>query len=58
MSEEDVKNHHKMVEELKKREQKTDNLQVTLYNWGPCVVKFKIKDNFQKMLEAEAKLAE
>jgi len=32
-----------------------DNVQVKRYNWGPCVIKFKIKDDFKKLLLDEAK---
>ena len=55
MTEEDIKNHHKMINELEKKEAQPESLQVTLFNWGPCVVKFKIKENFKQLLLAEAK---
>jgi hypothetical protein len=55
MSEEDIKNHHKMVKELEKKEEEPEKLQIKLYNWGPCVVRFKIKKKFLEMLLKEAK---
>jgi len=35
--------------------EKKDQIQVHTYNWGPCVTKFKIRDNFKKLLLDEAK---
>ena len=35
--------------------EKNDQIQVNTYNWGPCVTKFKIRDNFKKLLLDEAK---
>ena len=29
-------------------------IEVSTYNWGPCVVKVKILDDFKKVLLAEA----
>ena len=55
MSEEDIKNHHKMVKELEQKEKEPEKLQIKLYNWGPCVVRFKIKKNFLEALLKEAK---
>ena len=48
MSDKDIEEYHNIGKE-------PESLQVTLYNWGPCVVKFKIKDNFKQLLLAEAK---
>jgi len=33
----------------------TDQIRVNTYNWGPCVVKVKIRDNFKTLLLDEAK---
>jgi len=55
MSEQDIKNHHKMIEDLQKSEAQQESLQVTQFNWGPCVVKFKIKEDFKQLILAEAK---
>ena len=35
--------------------EKNDQIQVNTYNWGPCVTKFKIRDNFKKLILDEAK---
>ena len=32
-----------------------EKINVATYNWGPCVIKLKIKDNFKKLLLDEAK---
>tara|TARA_R100001086_G_C11837799_1_gene258308 strand:+ start:442 stop:1143 length:702 start_codon:yes stop_codon:yes gene_type:complete len=34
-----------------------DKLQVQTYNWGPCVIRFKITEKFKKLLLEEAKEA-
>ena len=34
---------------------KNDQIQVHTFNWGPCVTKLKIRDNFKKLLLDEAK---
>ena len=33
----------------------TDQIQVQMFNWGPCVVKVKITDEFKKLLLTEAR---
>ncbi len=33
----------------------TDQIQVQMFNWGPCVVKVKITDDFKKLLLNEAR---
>ncbi len=33
----------------------TDKIQVQMFNWGPCVVKVKITDEFKKLLLTEAR---
>ena len=33
----------------------TDQIQVQMFNWGPCVVKVKITDDFKKLLLTEAR---
>ena len=33
----------------------TDQIQVQMFNWGPCVVKVKITDDFKKLLLSEAR---
>ena len=33
----------------------SDNVDVYIFNWGPCVTKLKIQDNFKKQLLEEAK---
>ena len=33
---------------------KDEKIAVATYNWGPCVIKLKIKDNFKKLLLDEA----
>ena len=35
--------------------EKNDQIKVHTYNWGPCVVKLKIRDNFKELLLNEAK---
>lgn len=35
--------------------QPSNEIKVSTYNWGPCVTKFKIRDNFKKLLFDEAK---
>ena len=31
-----------------------DKINVATYNWGPCVIKMKIRDDFKKLLFDEA----
>ena len=33
----------------------TEQIPISIFNWGPCVVKLKIKDEFKKLLLDEAK---
>ena len=35
--------------------EKEEQITVTTYNWGPCVIKLNIKDDFKKILVDEAK---
>ena len=35
--------------------EKNDQIEVHTYNWGPCVTKFKIRDEFKNLLLDEAK---
>ena len=35
--------------------EKTEQIRVDTYNWGPCVTKLKILDNFKELLLTEAK---
>ena len=35
--------------------EKNDQIKVHTFNWGPCVTKLKIRDNFKKLLLDEAK---
>jgi hypothetical protein len=37
------------------KKQEKVNIEVSTYNWGPCVTKFKILDDFKKLLIDEAK---
>ena len=41
-------------------EKKDDKIQIAVstMNWGPCVVKLKIFDNFKKVLLDEAKITQ
>ena len=50
MSDKDIEEYHNIGK-------KEESLQVTLYNWGPCVVRLKIKDDFRKALKIETKKA-
>ena len=33
-----------------------ENIPIQIFNWGPCVIKVKIKPEYRKMLLDEAKL--
>ena len=33
----------------------TEKVNIQIFNWGPCVVRMKIKDDFKKLLLDEAK---
>jgi len=33
----------------------TEEIKIDIYNWGPCVIKLKIKEEFRKLLLSEAK---
>ena len=33
----------------------TEQIPISIFNWGPCVIKLKIKDEFKKLLLDEAK---
>ena len=33
----------------------TEQIPISIFNWGPCVIKLKIKDEFKKLLLEEAK---
>ena len=32
-----------------------EQIPISIFNWGPCVVKLKVKDEFKKVLLDEAK---
>ena len=34
-----------------------DKLQVQTYNWGPCVIRFKITEKFKKLLLEESNVS-
>ena len=35
----------------------TEQIPISIFNWGPCVIKLKIKDEFKKLLLDEAKIS-
>ena len=37
------------------KKQKNPQIEVRTFNWGPCVIKLKIQDNFKKALLNEIK---
>ena len=56
MTEEDIKNHHKMINKLSKQKNK-NQIEYQVLTWGPCVVKLKITDEFFKILTEECNAA-
>ena len=39
----------------KKKKEKNPQIEVRTFNWGPCVIKLKIQDDFKKVLLSEIK---
>jgi|GEM_PF-399092 len=43
----------KSVNESEIKGKQTDQIRVDTYNWGPCLVRLKIRDNFKKLIETD-----
>ncbi len=39
----------------KKKKENNPQIEVRTFNWGPCVIKLKIQDDFKKVLISELK---
>ena len=39
----------------KKKKENNPQIEVRTFNWGPCVIKLKIQDDFKKILLSEIK---
>ena len=47
--------HVKILKSDRWKKKKKNKKQVNTFNWGPCVTRFKIQDDFRKVLLDEAK---